>query len=157
MQVLSTCLFQFHKGSIRTRIAHKVIMTNSGFNSIKVQLERFYLSERRCNRALFQFHKGSIRTPISGNSNPCGVSFQFHKGSIRTGDKIAQMIIIPYRFNSIKVQLEPFSAFLSGAIDTSFNSIKVQLERAKEKIFIRGFPEFQFHKGSIRTRLSSNN
>ena len=78
----------------------------------------------------------------------------------------------PY-FNSIKVQLEPFSHFRwsntqafqfhKGTIRTNidyitpdspsnFNSIKVQLELGFD-IPVTNLPGFQFHKGTIRTPL----
>ena len=53
--------FQFHKGTIRTQIEHGNWMSQSYFNSIKVQLERRTTSELR-NILSFQFHKGTIRT-----------------------------------------------------------------------------------------------
>ena len=56
-------------------------------------------------------------------------------------------------FNSIKVQLEPEFGLYKSQID-DFNSIKVQLEH---KIVLKttSVLEFQFHKGTIRTKLST--
>ena len=54
--------FQFHKGTIRTRI----------------------LGSRRTQQKLFQFHKGTIRTASSVIRTASAISFQFHKGTIRT-------------------------------------------------------------------------
>ena len=57
------CRFQFHKGTIRTRVKVEVFSFKWYFNSIKVQLERtqslsYYLIDE------FQFQKGTIRTKI---------------------------------------------------------------------------------------------
>ena len=74
--------FQFHKGTIRTYTGHKVQNSKLSFNSIKVRLELLNL-------------------PLL----PTLILFQFHKGTIRT----TVMIIVPYSircFNSIKVRLE---------------------------------------------------
>ena len=97
--------------------------------------------------------------------------FQFHKGTIRTVISITSFLLFA-NFNSIKVQLEPFSRdiltspvktfqFHKGTIRTvskskneallyNFNSIKVQLERKGGKGY-RIYHKFQFHKGTIRT------
>ena len=53
--------FQFHKGTIRTKLLNLVNKGFFHFNSIKVQLERN--SDRFALIAsAFQFHKGTIRT-----------------------------------------------------------------------------------------------
>ena len=75
--------FQFHYGSIRTRVK-------------RIYLE--YLTR-------FQFHYGSIRTPADAILDRPLFLFQFHYGSIRTRGRT-----FPYSgnvtFNSIMVQLE---------------------------------------------------
>ena len=57
---------------------------------------------------------------------------------------------IPAYFNSIKVRLELSLFFLTSPILTDFNSIKVRLEQ-NAYYTPQGVPEFQFHKGTIRT------
>ena len=59
---LFTCIFQFHKGAIRT------------INSLVV----------KDYPIKFQFHKGAIRTLGSPDDLRRDVLFQFHKGAIRT-------------------------------------------------------------------------
>ena len=54
-------------------------------------------------------------------------------------------------FNSIKVQLERLSFYRRSRIFRYFNSIKVQLERRSSALLLSS-TEFQFHKGTIRTR-----
>ena len=59
--------FQFHKGTIKTRVrkAGKGLITN--FNSIKVQLKPVR-PLRGTSGTAFQFHKGTIKTTsIQGN------------------------------------------------------------------------------------------
>ena len=75
--------FQFHKGTIRTVVTDKTILTNLHFNSIKVQLE---LQGFRVvfDNSVFQFHKGTIRTNRRNRNALIQISFQFHKGTIRT-------------------------------------------------------------------------
>ena len=53
--------FQFHKGTIRTRLPRYPLHLHPYFNSIKVQLEPSRAATERSTR-LFQFHKGTIRT-----------------------------------------------------------------------------------------------
>ena len=53
--------FQFHKGTIKTKCFYLIYINFYNFNSIKVQLKlpgvKFSVSVRR-----FQFHKGTIKT-----------------------------------------------------------------------------------------------
>ena len=76
-------LFQFHKGTIRTR----------------------NLEATRPHKDEFQFHKGTIRTRSGCPFSPALLQFQFHKGTIRT---IYRVTTKQYsiNFNSIKVRLE---------------------------------------------------
>ena len=124
--------FQFHKGAIRTLVSHQDITASfQDFNSIKVRLE-----QRRSRHHQwiyeFQFHKGAIRTPAQGYTSD--VSFDF---------------------NSIKVRLELWEILTAWERSHSnFNSIKVRLERAYRSLYFR-LRQFQFHKGAIRTVVSS--
>ena len=54
-------VFQFHKGTIRTAISSCERRGILYFNSIKVQLERFFFISFFPDKP-FQFHKGTIRT-----------------------------------------------------------------------------------------------
>ena len=58
-------------------------------------------------------------------------------------------------FNSIKVRLERFSV-IKFTIQVHFNSIKVRLEQSAT-IFPFTLGAFQFHKGTIRTLIKSDN
>ena len=79
--------------------------------------------------------------------------FQFHKGTIRTKN-------LPYQhdsnlhFNSIKVRLELFTDGAINAALIHFNSIKVRLEQ-EITLSVTQSQQFQFHKGTIRTRQPS--
>ena len=79
----SLSLFQFHKGTIRTRILAVILIKFLDFNSIKVQLELWQFGICDSKRTKFQFHKGTIRTYASAK-NMIAMAFQFHKGTIRT-------------------------------------------------------------------------
>ena len=57
----STTAFQFHKGAIRTGRSVLVLQLSRNFNSIKVRLERKD-GQSITPFAEFQFHKGAIRT-----------------------------------------------------------------------------------------------
>ena len=122
-----SCQFQFHKGTIRTREAAYECAQMVNFNSIKVQLELIALN--------------------SSGSPP--LSFQFHKGTIRTLPAFLSEGLRCY-FNSIKVQLEQKYRKQGTARLLNFNSIKVQLEQHILHAWEIA-PEFQFHKGTIRT------
>ena len=77
-------MFQFHKGSIKTRDYLIRSNTSKGFNSTKVRLRLYKAQIATGYINAFQFHKGSIKT---GQLSICfsGKSmFQFHKGSIKT-------------------------------------------------------------------------
>ena len=120
-------LFQFHKGTIRTKYCKNLLEVYGNFNSIKVRLEPNALEI--VNRAYkFQFHKGTIRTLNAGINTAFGEKFQFHKGTIRTESDINFDNQIDY-----------------------FNSIKVRLELLRN-MDLNQFPKFQFHKGTIRTK-----
>ena len=97
-------LFQFHKGTIRTFVSSLDGCCHSYFNSIKVQLERRFVTTITLIDK-FQFHKGTIRTSLLGS----------------------YALIISY-FNSIKVQLELSNRYRNKLRHRHFNSIKVQLE-----------------------------
>ena len=55
------CIFQFHKGTIKTLSSIKRSWLRSDFNSIKVQLKPSTFSTASIS-ARFQFHKGTIKT-----------------------------------------------------------------------------------------------
>ena len=57
--------FQFHKGTIRTRISLNAICLFCHFNSIKVRLEHSHKFKRYMPFLSFQFHKGTIRTQVT--------------------------------------------------------------------------------------------
>ena len=98
-------LFQFHKGTIKTKDRFSLLAAFIDFNSIKVQLKHFEIFLNVCFRS-FQFHKGTIKTLAKSvynddltNFNSIKVQlkregvqqallkiieFQFHKGTIKT-------------------------------------------------------------------------
>ena len=100
------------------------------FNSIKVQLKLSLEEFARYGKA-FQFHKGTIKTKL------------------RMTRKTRKR-----HFNSIKVQLKLCHRVLQVLDDLYFNSIKVQLKLRAETKQGRG-SEFQFHKGTIKTRRAT--
>ena len=53
--------FQFHKGTIKTRIQISLLSSAANFNSIKVRLKPTP-STFKTGRQAFQFHKGTIKT-----------------------------------------------------------------------------------------------
>ena len=58
-----TASFQFHKGTIKTRLRALYLRAYRDFNSIKVQLKPSKEAEAVA-AALFQFHKGTIKTTL---------------------------------------------------------------------------------------------
>ena len=66
--ILRNTLFQFHKGTIRTKEDTALPQHGQDFNSIKVRLELPVITIF-VPFALFQFHKGTIRTPCEGKNN----------------------------------------------------------------------------------------
>ena len=97
-----------------------------------MRLERITNEEQSRVRILFQFHKGAIRTSIE-------------QAYVKTANN----------FNSIKVRLEHKTGEAMSLADFNFNSIKVRLELEHSKASINLLFSFQFHKGAIRTRISS--
>ena len=60
--IFNRYMFQFHKGSIKTAYAPRNRTSPSSFNSIKVRL-RLEIGDKVSNQShMFQFHKGSIKT-----------------------------------------------------------------------------------------------
>ena len=59
---MSTTIFQFHKGAIRTTNMGIVEYRCANFNSIKVRLEQSGAASQLPQLFVFQFHKGAIRT-----------------------------------------------------------------------------------------------
>ena len=99
------------------------------FNSIKVRLELNLLNTAHFPKG-FQFHKGAIRTDRS--RYPSGTTYS--------------------DFNSIKVRLEHNADDADKHNIQYFNSIKVRLELLMAASEPPDKPQFQFHKGAIRTR-----
>ena len=54
--------FQFHKGTIKTNLEMLNISNDSNFNSIKVQLKQAHFNVNVSSLMSFQFHKGTIKT-----------------------------------------------------------------------------------------------
>ena len=142
-------LFQFHKGTIRTKLPTELFGVLTHFNSIKVQLEllqvlalclmvcyfnsikvqlELYILSLVVSLTRFQFHKGTIRTMVSFVRVVLCPLFQFHKGTIRT-----EYFRVHYRHSS-KFQ------FHKGTIRTVIVLVLVVCTMI-----------FQFHKGTIRT------
>ena len=98
--------FQFHKGTIRTKLQNQQQGLNANFNSIKVRLE----------------------PPADDVPTPPPAEFQFHKGTIRTTCLCENALPLKY-FNSIKVRLEPIvwgyitSLFSIGFVDAKLINI----------------------------------
>ena len=77
-------LFQFHKGTIKTCTLTSSKLTETHFNSIKVQLKH-KCHKRGIYLLKFQFHKGTIKTETREGESILTPTFQFHKGTIKTG------------------------------------------------------------------------
>ena len=185
--------FQFHKGTIRTRLRLWMMATILYFNSIKVRLELEFKSkcgfkkrnfnsikvrlERMASGAIgappgFQFHKGTIRTvlllPIHSvllyfnsikvrlelKKDIATLTKEWHFNSIKVRlerKSLLRLIGMATNFNSIKVRLERKSLLRLIGMATNFNSIKVRLELLCGLLTLQTI-EFQFHKGTIRTK-----
>ena len=99
-------IFQFHKGTIKTRAKRKVPHWRRYFNSIKVRLKLW-----RFKKLTIKFkHFNSIKVrlkPDVGAKDKGDYLFQFHKGTIKT-DRNRQRYQFTLNFNSIKVRLKLF-------------------------------------------------
>ena len=126
-------------------------MQQANFNSIKVRL--------KLNPVAFILSKGSYFNSIKVRLKPAAtitfsaiIRFQFHKGTIKTNANIQLIgIIYPY-FNSIKVRLKHGRNRIFRTNNKHFNSIKVRLKHQDYLRHIRNI-EFQFHKGTIKTKF----
>ena len=83
-RALASTVFQFHKGTIRTRLPTVSSRSTLNFNSIKVQLERQQLHFRRQDRRNFNSIKVQLEPANVYHSFLSYYEFQFHKGTIRT-------------------------------------------------------------------------
>ena len=167
--------FQFHKGTIRTRSVQSLDELSVLFQFHKGTIRTNFVNVSGNHISVFQFHKGTIRTDFSVaiclvilyfNSikvrlelvafplYTVEIAFQFHKGTIRTAC-LQCLRISEYHFNSIKVRLELSHLHALGQGGANFNSIKVRLEPPTAQR-ARLEAAFQFHKGTIRTRLYDN-
>ena len=119
-------LFQFHKGTIRTKISPSCFPLSLNFNSIKVRLELIDAVDTAHQNTNFNSIKVRLELAALIHSTQLA-QFQFHKGTIRT-----------------------FWSSDRGGAERDFNSIKVRLE-----LYVRSalaiVAKFQFHKGTIRT------
>ena len=121
------CLFQFHKGTIRTCNIRDSCYHISNFNSIKVRLEPSPRGISISSAFVFQFHKGTIRTDNINIFRALSVQFQFHKGTIRTlREIIAVKPILWFQFHKGTIRTVNISSCPS--VLYNFNSIKVRLE-----------------------------
>ena len=123
--------------------------SGSGFNSIKVRLERHRRAQQDC-RSTFQFHKGTIRTWEENETKDGEPKFQFHKGTIRT-HTYERKYLEKSCFNSIKVRLERRSSPRASCATSRFQFHKGTIRTAHRVPAQRALVRFQFHKGTIRT------
>ena len=147
---ISSSMFQFHKGTIRTLFAVASWKVLCGFNSIKVRLEPC------CNPIVIDINDGfnsiKVRLERVNELRPCfGFEFQFHKGTIRTCFPSSFSALL-FCFNSIKVRLEHSAASIVDA------HLAFQFHKGTIRTFFFGVVKFrsivfQFHKGTIRTSL----
>ena len=75
--------FQFHNGTINTRIIAVDELVYSSFNSTTVQLILTWDIINWCHRK-FQFHNGTINTRRNTRLSSSTKKFQFHNGTINT-------------------------------------------------------------------------
>ena len=85
----------------------------------------------------------------------CLFQFQFHKGAIKRFVKSDYANAMNIGFNSIKVRLKVKANKESLIKEWRFNSIKVRLKEATGEIRREATNAFQFHKGAIKRRSSS--
>ena len=80
--------FQFHKGTIKTGYLYTLAKSDKHFNSIKVRLKHFAIS----NSKSFNIYFNSIKVRLKPNATIATVNentFQFHKGTIKTKERYA--------------------------------------------------------------------
>ena len=76
--------FQFHTGSIKSRLPTGFVCRCISFNSILVRLKVVYPISSLSAPEGFKFHTGSIKVISLGSSGFVSGSFQFHTGSIKS-------------------------------------------------------------------------
>ena len=142
--------FQFHYGSIRTRVVIDTDELDYTFNSIMVQLEPVSCAIKSVMLPSFQFHYGSIRTHIViKNQYICMLSIPLWFNQNNNNGRMifnCMDLSIPLWFNQ--------NSFINRGIVivvVSFNSIMVQLEHGLGQLYALRII-FQFHYGSIRTK-----
>ena len=168
-------VFQFHKGSIDTQLERAGRAALPAFQFHKGSIDTLQQKILSLLFPIFQFHKGSIDTP-EGNAQtmlvtyfnsikvrlilggiiggPVGAGiFQFHKGSIDTVAMRMSMAMRMSNFNSIKVRLILRKTRADKVKEQNFNSIKVRLIPSFHTMRVLKTPVFQFHKGSIDTKI----
>ena len=91
--------FQFHYGTIKSRIAVTTISIIFNFNSTMVRLKESFAACCIAWRE-FQFHYGTIKSKSQREEVYASTPFQFHYGTIKSGNpayrnRIANSISIP--------------------------------------------------------------
>ena len=91
LELFAQLMFQFHKGSIRTKHGTERTHRLRCFNSIKVQLEHNFIKVLISVVCCFN----SIKVQLEHSDKSFSWSrrlFQFHKGSIRTGFRLPWLL-----------------------------------------------------------------
>ena len=131
---ISTQLFQFHKGTIKTVYQVAGVI--------------FYRA--------FQFHKGTIKTSLSRLIGIIIPLFQFHKGTIKTVGDYGAYITPHGGFNSIKVRLKRRYPTILLPSHILFQFHKGTIKTQISTMLYISCITFQFHKGTIKTPNTSN-
>ena len=79
--------FQFHNGSIKSRVGRGPEPEEKRFNSTMVRLKDLCLIFNQFRFFVFQFHNGSIKRNAFVATVYVPSEFQFHNGSIKSAGK----------------------------------------------------------------------
>ena len=118
--------FQFHNGTINTKIKLQKHQAKQCFNSTTVQLIRYILPYTQSLTMMFQFHNGTINTWRISRIATWQKRFQFHNGTINTQIETNEECC-KKSFNSTTVQLIPDLYPKVLRVEACFNSTTVQL------------------------------
>ena len=141
-------LFQFHKGTIKTRVLVVFVASDDNFNSIKVRLKLQELIEDSLTLENFNSIKVRLKQKIWLQALPLVLHFNSIKVRLKHGGQINNRLKSIFQFHKGTIKTQPSIGLLSYT--QNFNSIKVRLKHEYHRHNLYQRP-FQFHKGTIKT------
>ena len=170
---INSIKFQFHDGTIKSSSSSVAVTFIRIFQFHDGTIKRQKTKGKYLVALLFQFHDGTIKSPSElllrlhfRNFNSTMVRlkeimflsdcthklFQFHDGTIKSADQLHHLFYQNY-FNSTMVRLKGRKHIPNVLCFSNFNSTMVRLKAPTLSDFLNDLYEFQFHDGTIKSKI----